>query len=300
MAERRFDLVAIGGGSAGLGAVRAAARQGLSAALISDGPLGGDCTFTGCVPSKALLAASAQGADFVQAMQHVQSVIREVAALENAEVLTAEGVTVIAQRATFVDSSTLQVGDDTVVANNIVVATGARPVAPPIPGLDDVGYLTNETLFQLDEKPSHLLIVGGGPIGCEMATAFVRLGVPVTVLEVAPRLMNRDDADAAAVVHSSLADLGVTIHTGAAITAFRADLGGIVAVVNDEEIVGSHVLVAAGRKANTSGFGLEALGVALKPNGCIDVRPTMASSIKGIWGAGDVTGEHPFSHSADE
>jgi pyruvate/2-oxoglutarate dehydrogenase complex dihydrolipoamide dehydrogenase (E3) component len=300
MAERRFDLVAIGGGSAGLGAVRAAAKEGLSAALISDGPLGGDCTFTGCVPSKALLAASAQGADFVQAMQHVQSVIREVAALENAEVLTAEGVTVIAQRATFVDSSTLQVGDDTVVANNIVVATGARPVAPPVPGLDDVGYLTNETLFQLDEKPSHLLIVGGGPIGCEMATAFVRLGVAVTVVEVAPRIMNRDDADAAAVVHSSLVDLGVTIHTGAAITAFRADLGGIVAVVNDEEIVGSHVLVAAGRKANTSGFGLEALGVALKPNGCIDVRPTMASSIKGIWGAGDVTGEHPFSHSADE
>jgi thioredoxin reductase len=128
MTETRFDLVAIGGGSAGLGAVRAAAREGRSAALISDGPLGGDCTFTGCVPSKALLAASARGADFAQAMQHVQSVIGEVAALENAEVLTSEGVTVIAQRATFVNSSTLQVGDDTVVADNIVVASNIHGI----------------------------------------------------------------------------------------------------------------------------------------------------------------------------
>ena len=182
-----YDVVVIGGGAGGLVAAREARRRHASVVIVQDGPLGGDCTFTGCVPSKALLAAAAQHNSFDEAMARVHAAVDHIAATEDAAALAREGIDVIAGYARFRNPTSIDVDGTTVRSKRFIVATGARPLIPAIPGLRESDPLTNETLFQLDERPTSLAILGGGPIGCEMAQAFARLGSQVTLIEAADR-----------------------------------------------------------------------------------------------------------------
>ena len=177
------DLVVIGGGAAGIGAARAARSKGASVVMVEKARIGGDCTFTGCVPSKAVIEAAERGAGFSEAMAHARRAVEEVAATESAEVLRHEGVEVVEGEARFVGRNTLELAGKTVRASRVVIATGAHPAVPPIPGLESIPYLTNETLFDLSSPPSSLAVLGGGPIGAEMAQAFSRLGSDVTIVE---------------------------------------------------------------------------------------------------------------------
>ncbi len=187
--KRRADLLVVGGGAGGLGAAMAARHAGHSVLLINAGPIGGDCTFTGCVPSKTLLAAGSQGASFSEAMVRVRTTVDEIAATESADVLEADGIPVVDGWARLQPDGAVTVDGTRFEGERTVLATGTAPSVPPIPGLDSVEYLTNETLFDLTDAPTSLAILGGGPIGVEMAQAFARLGVPVTLYEAESRLL---------------------------------------------------------------------------------------------------------------
>ena len=296
------DLIIIGGGAGGLSAARAARWVGADVLLVNDGPLGGDCTFTGCVPSKALLAASRDGMEFGPAMDRVREAISRVAANETAEVLRSEGVKVIEGRATVATHDTVIVDSKRISAPKIVVATGGRAFVPPIPGLDSVDLLTNESVFGLTDKPASLGIVGGGAIGCEMAQAFSRLGVQVTLFELAPHLLPREEPAAGAVVESVLESDGVTVRTGLNIDKVApTDDGLAVKVASAQgEFSFEKILLAVGRVPNSAGMGLEGVGVKFDSRGFIQTDRRMATATRGIYAVGDVTGKLPFTHAALE
>ncbi len=211
------DLIVIGGGAAGLGAARAAQWAGADVLMVTDGPPGGDCTFTGCVPSKTLLAAAREGLGFDTAMGRVRSTIDRIAATETSDVLRAAGISVIEDRARLVTHDSIAVGDRRVSGRRIIVATGARAAVPPIEGLADVDHLTNETVFDLDSRPESLAIVGGGAIGCELAQAFAGLGVRVHLFEALDRVLANEEPEASDVVGRALRDQGVDLALGAKI-----------------------------------------------------------------------------------
>jgi len=298
------DLIVIGGGSGGIAAAQSAKFRGATVAIVQDGPIGGDCTWNGCIPSKALLAAASRGEPFDMAMASVQAAIDAIAAAEDAEMLRHEGIEVIEGRGTIVVRTGgvllgVEVGEVTHQAKSIIVSPGSKPLVPPIGGLADVGYLTNETIFSLSEQPKHLLIVGGGPIGCEMAEAFSSLGSVVTLIEGADRLMPRDDADAAAVITRSLGRHGVGVRTGVFVSEVAATGLGVAATLSDESSVeGSHVLIATGRAPNHGEMGLEAVGVELTDCGWINVDEHLQTSIKGVYAVGDAIGGLQLTHAA--
>ena len=206
------DLIVVGGGAAGLGAVRAALWAGADVAMVTDSAPGGDCTFTGCVPSKTLLAAARDGLGFAEAMTRVRATVEHIAATESIEVLEAEGATVIEGRGRLVTHDTVAVGDRRITAPRIVLATGSRPSLPDdIPGLAEARPLTNETVFDLTEAPRSLGIIGGGPTGCELAQAFAALGVDVTLFEVHQQLLSGEEPEAAATVRAALQASGVNV-----------------------------------------------------------------------------------------
>lgn len=294
------DLIIIGGGSAGLGAARGARAQGARPLLITDGPIGGDCTFTGCVPSKTLIAQSRRGASFGDAMRVVHETVAAIAATENADVLRSEGIEVIDGRGTISAPDTVVVGASTYSAPRLLVATGARAAVPPIPGLRDVRFLTNETLFELTSLPARLGIIGGGPIGCEMAMAFAGFGSAVTLFEGATRLLPNEEPEASEAIERAMVAAGVDVRTGKFVANVAASGGSVTLRLDEHTVDVDTLLVAAGRTANASGFGLEELGVRLSPSGHIDVDNKLQTSVKGISAAGDVTGLLPFTHAADE
>ena len=294
------DLIIVGGGAGGLGAARAARWAGADVLLVNDGPLGGDCTFTGCVPSKTLLAAAAQGLSFDDAMTRVADTVDRIAATETAEVLRAEGVKVTEGRARLVTHDTVVVGKERITAPRIIVATGGRPSVPPIPGLDAVEVLTNESVFSLRTAPASLGIIGGGAIGCELAQAFAGLGVAVTLLEGLPRLLPREEPDASAVVEAALVAAGVTVETGANIERVETRPGGVALVTATGETEVEHLLLAVGRLPNSGGMGLEELGVKLDERGHIVTDDRLETDVRGVFAVGDVTGKLPFTHAADE
>jgi len=295
----QFDVVVLGGGAAGLGAARAACWEGASVAIISDAPLGGDCTFTGCVPSKSLIEASRQGLDFTAALQRVEEVVATVAAGENAEVLRHEGVEVIEARGTFVGPRSIDVGDRVVTGRHVIIAAGSRPGVPPMDGLDQVPYRTNESFFEPRPQPKSLVIVGAGPIGCELGEAMARLGTKVTLIEFAPRVLARYEPDASALVEAHMRTLGVDVLVATAAKSveydgtFKVDVGG-------EQIVADELLIATGRQPNTETLGLDAAGVALNERGYIDVDKYLRTNVKGVYAAGDCNGLQMLSHAADE
>ena len=299
---RCYDLIAVGGGAGGLAAARAAAIEGKRVALVSDAPIGGDCTWTGCVPSKTLIAAAAEGASFADAMARVHRTVEHIAGTESAEVLHGEGVTVIEGRAVLRGQGVLDINGDRVTGDRIVLATGAHPAVPPIPGLRDLAYLTNEDLWELTEAPRRLGILGGGPIGCELAQAMARLGVDVTVFEMARQLLPSEEPEASAVVEKALVADGVRVILGQAVTEVNAiGSGGSAEIIAGEHRVDvDKVLVAVGRVPNTADLGLEAAGVTLTDRGHIEVDSQLRTTADHIWAVGDVNGLLPFTHAADE
>lgn len=295
-----YDLVVIGGGAGGLVAAREARRRNARVVLVQDGPLGGDCTFTGCVPSKALLSAAGRGMSFTAAMESVHRAVAKIAATEDSDTLAREGIDVIGGYARFRDPNTIEIDGRRIRSRRFVVATGARPLVPTIPGLRELPPITNETLFQLVKQPESMVILGGGPIGCEMAQAFARLDTHVTLIETVDRLLPREEPETSEVVAAALGNDGVTVQTGQPVTLVERKPNGQVCVRTNlrDPIVAAQLLVAIGRSPSSRGFGLEELGVNIDEFGAIKVDDSMATNIDGIWAVGDVTGRLLFTHAA--
>ena len=297
-----FDLVVVGGGAAGLGAAREAIRRGARPLLVQEGEIGGDCTFTGCVPSKAMLAAAARGASFAEARERVARAVERVAANESDDVLRREGIEVRHGRATFRAPDELELDGSRLPARRVVLATGAGPVVPPIPGLADADPLTNETVFALDRLPARLVVLGGGPIGCELGQAFARLGAQVTVVEALDRLLAKEEPEAAAVVTAALVADGVDVRVGRRLERVTTGADGTGSVLHLDDgatVEVDRVLVAVGRRAATEGLGLEAAGVELDERGVVRTDDTMATAAPTVWAAGDATGRLQLTHAAN-
>ncbi|ROT98883.1 dihydrolipoyl dehydrogenase [Marinobacter sp. R17] len=317
----QFDrnLVVIGAGSAGLVTAYIAAATRASVSLIEKHRMGGDCLNTGCVPSKTLIrsARAAHEArqagrfgietgtvnvDFAAVMERIQSVIRTTEPHDSVERYTDLGVDCIQGEARIVDPWRVEVDGRTLTTRNIVIATGARPFVPPIEGIETVNYYTSDTVWQLREAPKKLLVLGGGPIGCELAQAFVRLGVPVTQVDMAPRILPKEDDDAAQIVTDSLQRDGVELHTNTRAIRFQRD-GDTSTLVCEREGNTLHldfdaVLLAVGRQANTDHLGLDALGIDRNPNGTVTVDETLQTRLPGVYACGDVAGPYQFTHAA--
>ena len=311
MARITTDLCIIGAGSGGLSLAAGAAQMGARVVLVEGDQMGGDCLNTGCVPSKALLAtaraaqALRDGAgfgvaavepqvDFAAGRDHVQRVIARIAPVDSQARFEGLGVQVIREWGRFISPREVQAGDDVVVARRFVIATGSQPLVPDIPGLDQVPYLTNETIFALRQRPAHLVIIGGGPIGMEMAQAHRRLGSAVTVIEGA-RALGRDDPEAAAVVVDRLRAEGVTVLEGHMVASVAP--GPVVTLADGRRIAGSHLLLAIGRKVVLERLDLAAAGVAATPKG-VTVDAGLRSSNRRVYAVGDAAGGLQFTHVA--
>jgi len=297
---RTYDLAVIGGGAGGLVAAREARRRGASTLLVQDGPIGGDCTFTGCVPSKAILAAAAAGVGFDEAMARVHRAIARIAATEDAAALAAEGIDVIDGFARFTSPTSVEVDGRPIRSRRFVVATGARPAMPPIPGLRESAPLTNEDLFDLSTRPESMIVLGGGPVGCEMAQAFARLGTRVTLIEAVDRILPGEELEASRVVAAALAEDGVDVRSCSTVEQAERRGDGRVCVDLDggSSVSAAELLVAIGRTPSGHGFGLGEVGVEIDQRGAVVVDDTMATTVEGIWAVGDVTGRIQFTHAA--
>jgi pyruvate/2-oxoglutarate dehydrogenase complex dihydrolipoamide dehydrogenase (E3) component len=312
------DICVIGAGSGGLSVAAAAATFGVPVVLIEKGRMGGDCLNTGCVPSKSLIAAakyahaigkarafgisaSVSGVDFAAVHKHVHDVIAGIAPNDSSERFTGLGVRVIAGAARFRDAQTVTVGDAFAIkARRFVIATGSSPSLPPIPGIKETPYLTNETVFDLTILPAHLIVIGAGPVGLELAQAFRRLGAAVTVLDAAQALA-REDEECAAIVLDALGDEGVDLRTNVAVARVEALDGEVKVVVRadggEESIAGSHLLLATGRHANADELGLEQAGVRYERGGIL-VDKSLKTSNRRVYAIGDVAGGAQFTHLA--
>ncbi|MEX1234725.1 MAG: FAD-dependent oxidoreductase [Roseovarius sp.] len=308
------DILVIGAGSGGLSVAAGAVQMGARVVLLEGHKMGGDCLNYGCVPSKALIAsgkaAHAQanaarygvtdvvpGVDYAAAKDHVADVIATIAPVDSIERFEGLGVKVISEYGTFISPTEVQAGDTVITARRIVIATGSRPAVPPIPGLDTVPYLTNETLFDLREQPEHLLIVGGGPIGMEMAQAHRRLGSRVTVIEGARALAN-DDPETAAIVLEALRGEGIQIEEGTKATEIRGKAGAIEVEAEDGRVFeGSHLLMAVGRKSNVERLDLQKAGIRTTEQG-IKVDERLKTTNARVYAIGDVAGGLQFTHVA--
>jgi pyruvate/2-oxoglutarate dehydrogenase complex dihydrolipoamide dehydrogenase (E3) component len=284
-----FDIAVIGGGSAGLVVANAAAQFGERVVLFEKGDMGGECLNAGCVPSKALLAAAKMcpTASYEAAMDHVHGVIAALAPHDSQERFERLGVTVVRAAARFLDGSRLEAAGTTYSARRIVIATGSRPLIPAIRGLADVPYFTTETLFANRVLPSHLLIIGGGAIGVEMAQAHRRLGSNVTIVE-ASKVLGKEDADLSRVVITTLQSEGVKILDGVGVASVRRDGDTICLGLDDgRHVVGSHLFVAAGRQANIEGLDLDRAAITHDRRGVI-VNGGLRTSNRRVYAAGDV------------
>ncbi len=311
------DICVIGAGSGGLSVAAGASQMGADVVLIEKHKMGGDCLNYGCVPSKSLLAAAkaAQAVrksgrfgvnghepeiDFAAVHDHVHGVIAAIEPNDSVERFEGLGVKVIQGAGRFTGPREVSVGDQVIRAKRFVVSTGSRAVAPPIPGLEDVSYFTNETIFDQTSCPEHLIVIGGGPIGCEMAQAHRRLGARVTILERSA-ILPKDDPDAVAVVRKRLIDEGIDLREGVGIARVDKDGNGIAVTLTDgdreERIAGSHLLVAAGRQPNVDGLDLEKAGVDYDRRG-IKVDDRLRSTNKRVYAIGDAAGGYQFTHMA--
>ncbi len=311
------DICVIGAGSGGLTVAAGASQMGATVALIEKDKMGGDCLNYGCVPSKSLIAAAHAAhvirnsgrfgvkgvtpeVDYTALRDHIRGVIAAIEPNDSVERFTALGVTVIKGAARFTGPGEVEADGRRIRARRFVIATGSAPAVPPIAGLDAVSYLTNETVFELDARPDHLIVIGGGPIGAELAQAHRRLGARVTVIEMFD-FLGADDPELSECVRRQFAADGVDLRTGTAVTAVEQNSGGI-AVLTEKDgaadrIEGSHLLIAAGRTANIEGLGLEAAGVTHDRAG-ITVDRRLRTSNKRIFAIGDVAGPYRFTHVA--
>ena len=317
----KFDrnLIVIGAGSGGLVASLIGAAVKSKVTLIEKHKMGGDCLNTGCVPSKALIrsaryleqtrratefgfkSASAEF-DFAAVMERVQRVVKRVEPHDSVERYTSLGVDVIRGEARIVSPYSVQVNGRTLTTRSIIVATGARPFIPPIKGLSELPYLTSDNLWELRELPKRLLVLGGGPIGCELAQCFARFGAEVTLVEMAPRLMIREDIEVSSMVAERFAHEGIDVMVGHMAKEFRVE-NGVNRMIAEHQgkdvmIEFDRVLVAVGRAANVSGFGLEELGVSLTNRRTVEANEYLQTNFPNIFVCGDVTGPYQFTHTA--
>ena len=300
VASGRYNLIVIGAGPAGLITSIAAAGLGARVALIERHAMGGDCLNVGCVPSKTLLAAASAGLDFDAAMQRVRAVRTAIAHHDSVERYTRAGVDVYLGSASFVDPHRIRVGEQTLETRRTVIATGARAAMPPIPGLDSIGARTNETIFDLPQRPARLAVLGAGPIGCELAQAFAGLGVEVHLVEKQPRVLPIEDEDAAKIVEAALQRSGVQLHLGKSVTAASRDAGiSTLALDDGATLAVDEVLVAVGRRRNLEGLELERAGVRWDQRAGIVVDAQLRSSHPHVFAAGDVCSKLQFTHHAD-
>lgn len=319
MKELTVDLCVIGAGSGGLNVASGAAQLGVRTVLIEGGDMGGECLNTGCVPSKALLhvAKTAQTVrkasdfgistgpdiqvDYARAMAHVQDAITAIAPHDSQERFEGLGVTVIRAYGRFIDAHTVEAGDHRIRAKFFVISTGSQPLVPPITGLSETPFLTNETLFTNTQRPDHLAIMGGGAIGVEMAQAHVRLGCRVTLIERAASIMGRDDPDLVAVVRRQLIAEGVDIRERSEVTGVSGSEGALSLQLKsgtgEATLQASHLLVAVGRKPAIERLDLDAAGVNHSPR-AIAVGPNMRTNQRHIFAIGDVVAGAQFTHMA--
>jgi pyruvate/2-oxoglutarate dehydrogenase complex dihydrolipoamide dehydrogenase (E3) component len=310
------DLCVIGAGAGGLAVAAGAVQMGADVVLIEKGRMGGDCLNYGCVPSKSLIAAgkAAQtirtGArfgvnghepaiDFAAVHAHVKDVIAAIAPHDSEERFRGLGVKVLRATARFVGPREVEVDGGRVSARRFVIATGSSPAVPPVPGLAEAPFLTNETVFDLTERPEHLIVLGGGPIGCELAQAQRRLGAKVTLLELLS-ILPKDDPAAVAVVRRHLIDEGIDLREQVEVSRIAREGNGVAVSLEPgdaQPLVGSHLLVAAGRRANVDDLGLEAAGVEYSPKGIV-VDDRLRTTNRRIYAIGDVTGGLQFTHIA--
>ncbi|MGM0661411.1 MAG: dihydrolipoyl dehydrogenase family protein [Pseudomonadota bacterium] len=314
MQEIETDLLVIGAGSGGLSVAAGAVQMGASVVLLEGHRMGGDCLNYGCVPSKALIAsgkaAYAQShaaqygvadvtpqVDYAAAKGHVAGVIAQIEPTDSVERFEGLGVRVIQQYGAFISPRKVQTGDHVITARRVILATGSSPLVPPIPGLDTVPFETNETIFALRERPDHLLIIGGGPIGMEMAQAHRRLGSEVTVIEGAS-VLGQDDPETAQVIRDQFAAEGITIEEGAMAAEIRGQAGAIEVEAKDGRVFkGTHLLVAVGRRTNTDRLNLQAAGIETSGRG-IKVDASMRTTNRRVYAIGDVAGGLQFTHMA--
>jgi pyruvate/2-oxoglutarate dehydrogenase complex dihydrolipoamide dehydrogenase (E3) component len=317
----RYNLVVIGAGTAGLVSAVGAAGLGARVALVERHLLGGDCLNYGCVPSKALIraaraaanarnrgafgvrSAGASTVDFPRVMERMRALRASIAPNDSAARLAGLGIDVFMGQARFVSGDAVEVNGAVLRFSRAVVATGARAAALQIPGLSSVDYLTNESVFSLTTLPRRLVVIGAGPVGCELAQAFARFGAEVTLVSDSARIMPREDPDAAAIVQAALERDGVTIVLGAKVTSIAPAFGGEKLVRFERDghegaAVGDALLVAVGRAPNVEGLDLQAAGIAVDQNG-VSVTDQLRTSNRRVFAAGDVASRFKFTHAAD-
>lgn len=314
-------MVVIGGGTGGLVAAVGAAGVGARVALVEEDRTGGDCLWTGCVPSKALIAAARRAhdmrtadrvgltpvepqVDLARVMSRVHAAQHAIAPHDSPERLEREGVEVVAARGRLAGAGRVELSTGrTLTTRTAVLATGSRPVLPPVDGLVDADPLTSDTLWGLTELPARMVVLGGGPIGCELGQSFARLGSRVTIIEMLDRLLTKEEPEAGATVHASLAADGVDVRLGTRAERVEADPdGGHVLVVSrhgvEDRVPFDRILVAAGRRPSTDDLGLDTAGVRTTERGHVVVDDTLRTTAPWVWAAGDVTGGPPFTHVA--
>jgi len=308
------DLCIIGAGSGGLSLAAGAAQLGRKVVLFEEGEMGGDCLNTGCVPSKALIAAASRAhafrtaskfgvqsaepqIDFAAVMDHVHGVIAAIAPVDSQERFEGFGVKVIRAHAAFTGARSVEGGGYAVNAKHIVVATGSKPFVPPIDGLKETPHLTNETVFENRKCPEHLIVIGGGPIGVEMAQAHARLGADVTIIEGATTILGKDDPAYVDIVRAQLIEDGVRIIEGVMVENVSGDENTVTVRAGQQTVTGSHILVAVGRAPTVEGLNLEAAGVEYDRKG-VKVDSGLRTTNARIYAMGDVAGGRQFTHVA--
>jgi pyruvate/2-oxoglutarate dehydrogenase complex dihydrolipoamide dehydrogenase (E3) component len=318
---KKFDtnLIVIGAGSAGLVASLIAATVKAKVTLIERDRMGGDCLNTGCVPSKALIR-SARIADyarrapefglspmdvkvkFPEVMERVQAVVKAIEPHDSVQRFTSLGVDCVQGEARIVSPWEVEVNGKTLSARNIVIASGGRPRVPDIPGLETVGYLTSDTVWEIREAPARLLVLGAGPIGCELAQAFARLGSQVTLATHTTRVMPREDVEVSALVHEAFVAQGIEVLPGHEAQRFQAEDTGHSCIFESadgcREVAFDRILLAVGRSATIEGLGLEQLGIGINSAGHLAVDDFLRTAVPTIYGAGDVAGPYLFTHMA--
>ncbi|MBI4540495.1 MAG: FAD-dependent oxidoreductase [Gemmatimonadetes bacterium] len=317
MAEREYDFIAVGGGTAGLVSAVGARIFGARVALVEREALGGDCLWTGCVPSKALIASArlahrmrhaerlglrgaAPAHAFREVMLRMRAVRERVSEHDDPERFRRMGIDVLEGVARFAGRGRIEVdGVGALRSRRIVIATGSVPAAPPIPGLEEAGYLTHRTAFDQDALAPSITIVGGGPIGLEFAQVYARLGSRVTIVELLPRLLPREDPDVAEVVHSAFVAEGIAVETGVQVIRVERQHAEKVVVAEDgRRFAAAELFVATGRRPETASLALERAGIEAERS-AVQVNDRLETSARGVWAAGDVTGGLQFTHVAD-
>lgn len=318
MSKYEANIVVIGAGSGGLVASLIAAAVKAKVVLIERHKMGGDCLNTGCVPSKAILRSAKianymhraeefgiESVDvkpvFSKVLKRVHKVIEAIEPHDSVERFTGLGVECVQGEAEIIDEHTVKVGERSITTKSIIIASGARPFVPPIPGLDKVPYLTSDNIWELEHQPKRLVVLGGGPIGCELSQAFSKLGSQVTIVEMAGQLMGREDADVAETISKRFQADGINVLTNHKAIKITDDGGKVIHCESENGVVEvpfDDILVAVGRKANSDEMNLDKFGIKLRPNGTIETDDYLRTAVPNIFACGDVTGPYQFTHTA--